>query len=219
MACTPLRPLDDLTLRQWHELTSSPAKCIDFCQNAGLVPINPKGKCPKGHNNWYFGSCSRSLDRCKWRCRICKSSRSLRENTFFSQSRLELQQILDLMFYWSMGVDSQQYIRRNCRMASSATIVDWKNFMRDLCGEYFTRHPAKIGGVGHVVEIGESAWTKRKYNRGRRVLNKWVFGGIARDTRECFAVVVDRRDAASLLPIVREYVLPGTTIYSDQWAA
>jgi transposase-like protein len=73
--------------------------------------------------------------------------------------------------------------------------------------------------VGLIVEIDESAWTKRKYNRGRQVSNQWVFGGIDRDSRDCFAVMVDRRDADTLLPIINQYILPGTTIYSDQWAA
>ena len=70
-----------------------------------------------------------------------------------------------------------------------------------------------------MAEIDESAWTKRKYNRGRQVGTQWVFGGIDRDTRECFAVLVHRRDAATLMPIIYQYVLPGTTIYSDQWRA
>ncbi|CAF4752643.1 unnamed protein product, partial [Rotaria sp. Silwood2] len=28
-----------------------------------------------------------------------------------------------------------------------------------------------------------------------------------------------RRDAATLMPIIHEFILPGTTIYSDQWPA
>ena len=43
--------------------------------------------------------------------------------------------------------------------------------------------------------------------------------GIWWDTRECFVVLVDRRDTATLLSFIHRYVLPGTTIYSDQWRA
>ncbi|CAF1169702.1 unnamed protein product [Rotaria sordida] len=71
----------------------------------------------------------------------------------------------------------------------------------------------------NVVEIDESAWTKRKYHRGRRVGTQWVFGGIDRDTRECFAVLVGRRDPPTLIPLIHQFILPGTTIYSDRWPA
>ena len=45
------------------------------------------------------------------------------------------------------------------------------------------------------------------------------FGGANRDTGEYFAVLVERRDAATPLPIINQYIHPGTTIYSDQWSA
>ena len=89
-------------------------------------------------------------------------------------------------------------------------------FVRDICGECFVRHPQVIGGVG---QIDESAWTKRKYNRGRQVSDQWVFGGVDRDSRDWFAVMVDHRNPDTLLPIVHQYILPGTTIFNDQWAA
>ena len=34
-----------------------------------------------------------------------------------------------------------------------------------------------------------------------------------------FLVPVSRRDVAMLLPIVQQWVLPGTTIHSDMWQA
>ena len=74
--------------------------------------------------------------------------------------------------------------------------------MRDICGEYFLRHPAVIGGVGHIVEIDESAWAKCKYNQGCVVSTRLAFGGADRDTGECFAVLVERRHAATPLPII-----------------
>ena len=124
-----------------------------------------------------------------WRCATCKSTKTIRHSTFFSNSKLEIRQILHLMCFWSQELDSHSFLRRHCKFVSESTIVDWKNFVRDICGEYFLRHPAVIGGVGHIVEIDESGWTKRKYNRGRALSTRWVFGSVNRDTDECFVLL------------------------------
>ena len=45
------------------------------------------------------------------------------------------------------------------------------------------------------------------------------FGGIDTDTQEGFLVAVDRRGAGTLLPVLQDYVSPGTTVVSDLWGA
>ena len=51
--------------------------------------------------------------------------------------------------------------------------------------------------------------------------NQWLFGGVERNTngRRCFLVPVETRDAATLLPLIRQYIAPGTRILSDGWRA
>ena len=61
---------------------------------------------------------------------------------------------------------------------SNSTIVDWKSFLRDICAEHFIDNPVQLGGPGMTVEIDESVFTRRKYNRGRMVREQWVFGQI-----------------------------------------
>ena len=102
---------------------------------------------------------------------------------------------------------------------SSHTVVDWKQFCRDVCVSYFLNHPEQIGGAGRVVEIDESLFSKRKYNRGRVLQEQWIFGGYDPVDKKGFLVPVPKRDAATLLPIVQQWVLPGTTIHSDMWQA
>ena len=73
-----------------------------------------------------------------------------------------------------------------------------------------------------MVEIDETVLTRRKYHRGQlRAEERWFFGGVERDSNgeKCFLVPVEKRDAATLLPIIDRHILAGTTIMSDGWAA
>lgn len=76
-----------------------------------------------------------------------------------------------------------------------------------------------LGGLGKIVEIDESKFGKRKYNRGHHIEGQWVFGGVERDSPNSFLVPVDRRDKETLLPIIQKYILPGSIIISDCWKA
>ncbi|ESO00505.1 hypothetical protein HELRODRAFT_83198, partial [Helobdella robusta] len=44
-------------------------------------------------------------------------------------------------------------------------------------------------------------------------------GGIDTQTKDAFLVEVNKRDAATLLPLIQRHVLPGTTVWTDLWAA
>lgn len=76
-----------------------------------------------------------------------------------------------------------------------------------------------IGGHGKIVEIDESKFGKRKYNRGHHIEGQWVFGGVERESNKFFLIPVEQRDKATLLPIIKKYILSGSTIISDCWAA
>jgi hypothetical protein len=63
---------------------------------------------------------------------------------------------------------------------------------------------------------------KSKYNRGRRASKEqWVFGLADTSCKPAITYMetVDKRDAATLLPIIQHVVKPGTIIHSDQWKA
>ena len=77
----------------------------------------------------------------------------------------------------------------------------------------------KIGGPGHIVEIDESKFGRRKYNRGRRVVGKWVLGGFCRTTGEVFLSECrgNKRNHHTLLRLIKDNVLPGTIILTDKW--
>ncbi|GBN84432.1 hypothetical protein AVEN_242463-1 [Araneus ventricosus] len=86
---------------------------------------------------------------------------------------------------------------------ASQTVADWMNSCREVCGDECLAFDGKFGGVGKVVEIDESKFGKRKYNRVRRVEGKWVFGGLLRYSNECFFEVLDERSADVLLEVIK----------------
>ncbi|CAF1241144.1 unnamed protein product [Didymodactylos carnosus] len=142
MAHYPLPPVDDMTLREWNMCTSTLEDTISFCQSVKLIPYRPTAPCSNGHNNWYMGKCSKIIDGYHWRCRVkeCRLSRSIRDGTFFANSKLEIQQVLDLIF---IGLKES---------IPMTFFVDIANLRVSLLS-----HPGIIGGVGHVAEIDESA--------------------------------------------------------------
>ena len=79
--------------------------------------------------------------------------------------------------------------------------------MRDVCAEYFQQHPMTIGGPGIKIEINESKFGQRKYNCGRCSKKATgCFGGVERITGRAFMVKVGQRDAATLIPIIQQYI-------------
>ena len=151
----------------------------------------------------------------RWKCSRCKTSKSIRLNSWFSRSHLSLQDILELTFLWSEELPIK--IVSKWMGISKKTVIDWYNFCRDVCAEYLNSRNEKIGGPGKVVQIDEAKFGKRKYNRGRLIEGRWVLGGIERGTGRMFLKIVPSRDAATLLPIIIANVKRGTTIHTDEW--
>ena len=77
--------------------------------------------------------------------------------------------------------------------------IDWED-----CVEYDV---GQIGGPGIEVQIDESAFGRRKHNRGHEVETKWVFGGVEEtDERRCFLLEVEDRTMATLEPLIQQFV-------------
>lgn len=160
-----------------------------------------------------------SRDGYCWRCsnKRCNKKVSIRKGSWFSKSNLTLEQIVFLTYFWVRKAD-QEFVEHELQI-SSPTIVDWYNFSREVCIEILEKDSKQIGGPGCTVEIDESKFGKRKYHKGRKVDGVWVFGGIERDTKNCFFTCVADRTAETLTEIIKNNIKPGTTIISDCWKA
>ena len=77
----------------------------------------------------------------------------------------------------------------------------------------------QLGSTGGIVQIDESLIFRRKSNRGRIGRQQWVFGAYDQRQKRGFCRHVLVRDAATLLPLVQQWVVPGAEVHSDQWRA
>lgn len=154
----------------------------------------------------------------RWSCskRTCREYKPVRADTFLTDSRLEYKKIVLFIYCWSKEYTSVKFCEDELNMNHNTT-VDWNMYMREVCEYTLMSNNAVIGGLNTTVEIHESCFSKRKYNRGRFLPNQWVLGGICRETKECFLLPVPNRSARTLLPIILENVAPGTTIITDEW--
>ena len=180
------------------------------CVCGGFMQVRTKA------NTWV------RMYRCTSKC--CRKEVGFFTGTWFEGSHLTPKEIFQMSYFWCRQTHTQNEVvfdmQRENNNISRVSITEWNEFYREICLSYYIKNPIKIGGPGLVVEIDETCISKRKYNRGRLVSNQqWFFGGVERGSGRCFIIPVERRDAATLLPIIQDYILPGSTIMSDLWAA
>ena len=97
------------------------------------------------------------------------------------------------------------------------TVIDCNNYLREVCANTLITNLVILGGTNTTIEIDESIFTLRKNEVGHILPQQWVFGGICRETSECFMYTVPDRTAATLIPIIIANILPGTTVLLDPW--
>ena len=196
------------------QLCHDKAAAVNFLQQVNILP-NPR-HCTRGHPMTL--ELRDKGDR--WRCslRACRQEFSVRKGTWIEGSKLSFEKIILHLYCWSETNYSIRFLEKELEFKKEA-IIDYNNYCREICAKVLLANPPRIGGPGKTVEIDESLFVRRKYNRGRMLQQQWVFGGICREDQQSFLYCVDARDAATLLPIIQNHVLPGTTILSDEWAA
>jgi hypothetical protein len=177
---------------------------VAFLQQHGI--LHASRTCYQGHP---MKLClSNAQDR--WRCRIrgCRTEEAVRTGTWLEKSKLPFETVVKFIYWWSHEQTTIAFSEHELHMATEA-IVEWNDRLREVCAQDLIAIPHYIGGPGFTVEIDESLFAKRKNNVGRQLPAQWVFGGICRETRDCFLIAVPDRTQATLMPIIRQHIVPG----------
>lgn len=212
-------------------LTSSEDACLQFLKVLSLIPPDTTA-CPKCRKSKRKGVLKyREVTEKDRKCNLrlicsgggaCKYKVSPFTGTFFdgNNCRLPIGTVLTIIYCFLHGFKHTD-AARECEVSNN-TITDWYNYCREVCTQSLAENSVQIGGVGEVVEIDESKFYRRKYNRGRVLSAQqdgWVFGGIQRSNGDCFMVRVGDRSKNTLFPLILKYIKPGTQIISDEWKA
>jgi transposase-like protein len=164
--------------------------------------------------------CNSSLyrERKLWRCRNrkCRKSVSIFKDSFFSENHLNCSDTMLIGYLWLCKTKHTSIIHMTGH--SPNTITDYMNLFRELIIDTLEDEDDIIGGDNIIVEIDESKFGRRKYNRGRVIDGVWIVGGIERtEEKKCFVKVVENRTAETLHEIIRNHVAPGSIVHTDMW--
>lgn len=154
-----------------------------------------------------------NMVRCK--NKMCKYRYSLFKNTPFYSCKVEITtyfKVIDLF----LNFVPLELIHRITMLSKERIGKMINNFNHyDIFLNYLGN--VSLGGTGNIIEIDESKFGKRKYNRGHKVEGVWIFGAVERTTRRILLVPVYNRSRCLLEFIMFRYIKPYTIIFSDCW--
>lgn len=220
-----------------------------FFMGEGIV--KPMEYCPKCEGPMTFlkspfnmeekGTPTKTIDKCndafKVRCknRECNVKCSVYKDSFFSGLKKSPQEMMIFFHLWLAKADRTTIM--GLLKWSEPTVIKMEKRCREIVsihiyGEIeegydtnWAQVTNKIGGPGIEVQIDESAFGKRKYNRGHQVNTKWVVGGVEivpdatgkKRGGKVFFVVVPDRTMQTLHRTIQTHVEVGSHIITDCW--
>ena len=213
---------------------------IHVLRSHGVLPMS--SKCPKCERDLLYYE-QENMWRCNGSVKIpfstkrnfCRYKISNYTGTFLENVHLAPWQVLLFSNSWVRKKFTHDDATENLGM-TKITSVDWRSFCSEVTLNWQANLQQAIGGPGITVEIDETVIVKRKYKKGRKIKEIWIFGGIERESGKCFVIELlegfniedmpkdERlkrlpRDKGTLLPIIQKFIRPGSIIYSDGWKA
>ena len=91
-------------------------------------------------------------DGVSWWCSSCKGRKSIRDGSFFNESRLTLQKWRLIMYLWA-----RQYPVTDVAEEAEVelhTAIDIYQWLREVCSTRLLQAPIVLGGPGKIVQIG-----------------------------------------------------------------
>lgn len=147
--------------------------------------------------------------------------RSVRKGTWFEGSKLALEEVILLIYFWVHEFLLSQ-VRIELNITHSESVVAYFNYCREIAVDVMVKNSEKVGGYGVIVEIIVCKFNRRKApGRGKKTDDQWVYCGVELGRRpplpgtKCFLEPVDIHYTTTFIEIIRKNVLRGTTVYCE----
>ena len=94
------------------------------------------------------------------------SRKGFRVGTWLEGSKLTYRKIILFIYCWSRDLTTIKFSDHELDIGKNS-VIDFNNYMREVCAADLLARPMSIGGPNTTVEIDESQFSRRKNNRGR----------------------------------------------------
>jgi len=202
----------------WNSLnqtTNNPSKeeSIQFLQEVGI--IHQPRFCEEGHEK-YEMNLKLDENEDKWKCRKtgCQIQKQLKRDTWLHGEQSSYSNVLRFIYYWSKEMATLTVCEKELGMKEMA-VVRWNNYITEVCATDVLATSKRIGGCGMTIEIDEGLFVRRSRYSRSTAKDVYIYGGVCRETKDCFMVEVKERNAETLQKAIEKWVKPGTTIVGD----
>ena len=215
----PFQPAHDGLHAEIHAITATEASARCFLMTRAILKPSMICSCATPMDMVTCSS-SKSADLFIWKCPSCKKYKTIRTDSVLAGTKLSFQQFSSVIFYFSLRSLTNVEVAALTGISDKA-VGDWRCILSNAVANWFLNNSTPLGGPGKIVEVDEAKFGKRKYNKGAYREGMWVLGGVDRETGNCFLVPCpgNRRTAAVLIPVIERWILPGSIVYTDEWAS
>ena len=89
-----------------------------------------------------------------WSCSLCKTTKSIRVNSFFAKSKLTLRQWFIMIVWWAREYPvGKAASEAEVTETTSCQVYEW---LREVCSTRLLQTAIILGGPGVIVEVDES---------------------------------------------------------------
>lgn len=179
---------------------------VAFCQEVGLLAKSVKCLCNADMR-------LEPLTTKKWW--ICKKnghtkSQAVKRGTWFENTRTPFHDILFIMYMWLYRYPTGLMMHESNNTAK--VIIGWNKKCLETCKLIMEMKNDPLGGEGKFVEVFDCTFKDKESV-------KWGFCALeTRSTKSLYAVIEDKT-STSIVQLLGNYILPGTTVISLFWAA